>query len=575
LNTNIEVKNKDQQFRITVVMFFVVGLFVALSIKTYSKQISQHQYYLSLANDQHLWQIENKARRGQIYDNNGYPLAINLSLPALEVIPNQVEDAEYSARKLSVILHLSREEELELREKLRSKSLYMPPLKHKLSLEEVAEIKELDLDGILLLPEDWRYYPEGQLASQILGYLNLESKGQYGIEGYFNDELMGSSGFVETYHDLTGRQLTDSEKVLSQVQQGVNLYLTLDRSVQYFVEEKLKKAVETYQADGGSVVIMEPKTGKIIAMANYPTYNPNEYFKVENYTYFNNPTIASSWEPGSIFKPLVMAMALDMDLITPDTAEVFGASIKVLDREIFNSERKPYGRETMTQVLENSDNVGMIWVGEKVGRNDFYKYLYKFGFGEETGIDLSGESVGQVVDKSQVSEVDLATMTFGQGIAVTPIQATSAFGAIANGGYLMKPYIVDKIKTVDGKEVKVESEVVRSVLSPEAAKSAAAMMVSVVERGHGKQAGVKGYYVAGKTGTAQVPINGIYDPNKTIGSFVGFAPAFDPKFVMLVKIDIPKTTEWAESSAAPLFGEIAEFLLDYYMVAPDRVPEVE
>jgi len=573
LNTKVEIKSKEQQFRITVVMVFVVGLFGLLTIKTYTKQISQHQYYLSLANDQHTWQLENKARRGQVYDNNNYPLAINLSLSALEVIPNQVEDAEYAARKLAVILHLSREEELDLREKLRSKSLYMPPLKHKLTDEEVQEIKDLNLDGVLLLPEDWRYYPEGQLASQILGYLNVEGKGQYGIEGYFNDELMGSSGFVETYHDLTGRELVDSEKILSQAQQGVNLYLTLDRSVQYFVEEKLKNAVETYKADSGSVVVMDPKTGKIIAMANYPTFNPNEYFKVDNYNNFNNSAIASSWEPGSIFKPLAMSMALDLGLVTPDTSEEFGASIKVLDREIFNSEKKPYGRETMTQVLENSDNVGMVWVGEKVGKDNFYKYLYKFGFGEETGVDLSGESVGMVVDKSQVSEVDLATMTFGQGIAVTPVQITAAFGAVANGGYLMKPYIVNKIKTVDGNEVDVEPEVVRSVLSPEAARSTAAMMVSVVEKGHGKQAAVKGYYVAGKTGTAQVPINGVYDPSKTIGSFVGFAPAFDPKFVMLVKIDIPKTTEWAESSAAPTFGEIAEFLLDYYMVAPDRVIE--
>jgi cell division protein FtsI/penicillin-binding protein 2 len=382
---------------------------------------------------------------------------------------------------------------------------------------------------------------------------------------------MGSSGFVQSYHDLTGRDLVDSEKVLSQVQQGVNLYLTIDRAVQYFVEEKLKNAVEEFQAEGGSVIVMNPKTGEIVAMANYPNYNPNEYFKVEKYENFNNASVAHFWEPGSVFKPLTMAMAIDLDLVTPDTAEEFGASIKVLDREIFNSEKRPYGRETMTQVLENSDNVGMVWVGQKLGKDNFYDYLYKMGFGDATGIDLSSESPGQVVDKSLVSEVDLATMTFGQGIAVTPIQMVTAVGAIANGGYLMKPYVVDKIKTVDGNEVKVNPEVVRSVLKPSTANSISAMMVSVVENGHGKQAGVDGYYVAGKTGTAQVPINGVYDSNKSIGSFVGFAPAFDPRFVMLVKIDIPKTTEWAESSAAPVFGEIAQFLLNYYMIAPDRV----
>ncbi len=564
-------KTIDQGFRITVVMFFMIGLFVALGVRTFSKQITQHDYYLSLADNQHLWQIENKARRGQIYDTNGYPLAINLSLPALEVIPNQVDDAEYTARKLSVILRLSREEELELRESLRSNALYLPPLKHKLTEEEIEEVKEMDLEGVLLAPEDWRFYPEGSLASQIMGYLNTEGDGQYGIEGYFNDELMGSSGFVQSYHDLTGRDLSDNEQILSQVQQGVNLNLTIDRAVQYFVEEKLKNAVETYQADGGSVVIMEPKTGKIVAMANYPTFDPNEYFKVEDYNSFNNASVANSWEPGSVFKPLTMAMAIDLGMITPDTSEVFGASIKVLDREIFNSERRPYGLETMTQVLENSDNVGMVWIGQKLGKHNFYDYLYEFGFGDPTGVDMSGESAGLVVDKSLVSEVDLATMTFGQGIAVTPLQMVSSISVIANGGYLMKPYVVESITTVDGKEVNVSPEVVRSVIKPSTANSVAAMMVSVVENGHGTQAGVEGYYVAGKTGTAQVPINGIYDPNKTIGSFVGFAPAFDPAYVMLVKIDIPKTTEWAESSAAPLFGEISEFLLNYYMVAPDRV----
>lgn len=550
-------------------------LYLLLIGKIYTKQIMQHSHYLSLATNQHLWREEEKARRGQIYDINGYPLAANLSLPALEIIPNQVEDAEYTARKISTVMHLSRQEEGEMKAKIATKALYMPPIKHKLNDEEAKEIKELGLSGVLLLPEDWRFYPEGGLGAQVVGFLDYEGEGQYGIEGYFNDELMGSSGFVQSYKDLTGREISDSQEVLEKVRQGLNLYLTIDRTVQYFVEAKLKEAVDRYQADSGSVIILDPKTGKVIAMANYPSFNPNEYGKVENYNSFNNGVVSSSWEPGSVFKVITMAAAIDKDLITPDTAETFGASVKVLDREIWNSERRPYGRETMTQVLENSDNVGMVWVGQKLGKDNFYSYLYKFGFGDPTNIDLPNESAGSVVDKSAVSEVDLATMTFGQGIAVTPIQMVTAVGVIANGGYLRKPYIVDKIVTVDGKEVKVEPEITRSVLDPDSANSVTAMMVAVVENGHGKQAGVDGYYVAGKTGTAQVPINGVYDAHKTIGSFVGFAPALDPKFVMLVKIDVPKTTEWAESSAAPVFGEIAKFMLDYYMVPPDRHDQVK
>lgn len=563
-------KQSAQEVRINFVIAILACLFLVLIAKTFSKQIMQYDYYLDLADNQHLWQQEKQARRGQIYDINGYPLAANLSLPALSVVPNQVDDPEYVAKKLSLVLHLSRQEELELKEAMDSNALYMPPIKHKLTEEEISQIDEYDMDGVILIPEDWRFYPEDSLAAQVLGYLDAENNGQYGIEGYFNDELMGSSGFIQSYKDLTGRDIADSQEVLSQVRQGLNLYLTIDRSVQYFVEEKLKEAVEFNQADSGSVVILDPRTGEVISMANYPTFNPNKYFEVENYDYFNNSTVSGFWEPGSVFKVVTMASAIDLGLVAPDTTEVFGASIKVLDREIWNSEKKAYGAESMTQVLENSDNVGMVWVGQKLGKDNFYNYLYEFGFGEPTGIDLGGEVAGLVVDKSLVSEVDLATMTFGQGIAVTPIQMTSAVGAIANDGQLMKPYIVDKIVTVDGNEVEIRPEYMRSVLNPKTAESVAAMMVSVVENGHGTQAGVPGYYVAGKTGTAQVPVNGIYDPNKTIGSFVGFAPAFDPKFVMLVKIDVPKTTEWAESSAAPLFGEIAEFLLNYYQVPPER-----
>ncbi|MFA4930699.1 MAG: penicillin-binding protein 2 [Patescibacteria group bacterium] len=563
-------KYAGQLIRINLVLILFGCLFVVLLVKTFSKQVMQHDYYLTLADNQHLWQQEEEARRGQIYDTNGYPMAANLSLPALSVIPNQVDDPEYTAKKLSLILHLSRQEEMELEEAMSSKALYMPPIKHKLTDEEVAEIKEYDLPGVILTPEDWRFYPEGTLAAQVLGYLDAENNGQYGIEGYFNDELMGSSGFVQSYKDLTGRDINDSQQILSQVRQGLNLYLTIDRSVQYFVEEALKQTVDNSRADSGSVVIIDPKTGKIIAMANYPTFDPNQYFAEDNYDNFNNADVSKFWEPGSVFKVITMAGAVDMDLVTPETSQYFEASVKVLDREIWNSERRAYGVETMTQVLENSDNVGMVWVGQKLGKDNFYNYLYKFGFGEPTGVDLDNESPGLVVDKSLVSEVDLATMAFGQGIAVTPIQMVTAVGAIANDGQMMKPYIVDKIVTVDGKEVEVRPEYLRSVLNPKAAESVAAMMVSVVENGHGKQAGVKGYYVAGKTGTAQVPVDGVYDPHKTIGSFVGFAPAFDPKFVMLVKIDVPKTSEWAESSAAPLFGEIAEFLLNYYQVPPDR-----
>ena len=327
-----------------------------------------------------------------------------------------------------------------------------------------------------------------------------------------------------------------------------------------------------YGADGGSVIIMEPKTGAILAMCSNPDYDGNEYQKVKDIKVFTNPAVFSQYEPGSIFKVLTMAMALDQEKITPQTTYDDTGQVKIADRTMENSDHKANGAQTMTQVLEKSLNTGAIFVMRKIGPDLFADYVKEFGFGEKTGLELTGESKGDIKNlmTKPVHELYAATASFGQGLSVTPIQMVSVFSAIANNGILMKPYLVKEIIKPDGAKIETSPKVIRRVISEKAATILGGMMVNVVENGHGKKAAVKGYYVGGKTGTAQVAKKGGYEDNINIGSFGGFAPIDDPKFVMLVRIDRPRNVEWAESSAAPLFGQLAEYMLNYWQIPKER-----
>ena len=316
---------------------------------------------------------------------------------------------------------------------------------------------------------------------------------------------------------------------------------------------------------------MEPQTGKIVAMSSYPTFNPNNY-NTEDIANFTNSNISQVYEPGSVFKVITMAAGIDAGLVAPSTTYTDIGEVQVDDRTIKNSDLKAHGQQTMTQVLEASLNTGAVFVVQKLGKYLFNKYLGQFGFTHLTGIDLKGEVDAQIKDVRQVRDVDLATMAFGQGIAVTPIQMLAAVGAIANDGRLMKPHIVDRILYPSG-AVSIDPVVEGQAISSQTAQLVSAMMVSVVENGHGQKAGVPGYWIAGKTGTAQIPSpNGGYLDGfgNTIGTFVGFGPVENPRFVMLTRVDKPKDVQFAESSAAPLFGQIAKFLLDYWRIPPTR-----
>lgn len=558
--------------RLKIFIIIIILATLGLVLRLFQKQVLQKNYYIALAKKQYTVTKEILPQRGKIfisdfYDSDSQPIAINLHFYDLLVVPRNIQDSKEVARKLATLIGLG---EKEIFDQINNNKPYIPPIKKKLDSDTAKKIEELNLTGILLVPNIWRYYPENNLACFVLGFVDAEGQGRYGVEGYYNQELRGQKSEIDVNKNNLNPYVNFS--ITNEANDGSDLYLTIDRTVQFIAEQKLKNTIEKNQAESGSIIIMDPNTGKILAMASWPDYDPNIFYDQESIDIFNNPSIAYSYEPGSVFKIFGMATGLDTKKITPETEEVFGSSVKVGIETIKTATGKAYGGETMTEVLENSDNVGMVWAAQQIGEENYYQYIKNFGFGEKTQIDIDSEAEGQVLELKKWLPINLATMSFGQGIAVTPIQLIRAVSAVANGGKLIQPYIVNKIIEDNGKEIIRDPRVVRDILTKETADSLSEMMVSVVEKGHGKKAGVKGYWVAGKTGTAQIP-----DPDKSgylekenIGSFVGFAPAHNPKFSMLVKIDKPKAVEWAEDSAAPLFGEMSEWLLNYFQIPKER-----
>ena len=559
-----------QRRRLTFLSLVFLLLASFLGLRLVQKQVLEHANYQALAKEQQYQQKELIGRRGQVLVKDGsgtatYPLATNQTAFVVNVVPSQVTEKDRTAKELGRVLEI--EPELVL-EQINNDKLYIPPL-GTISYDRSKELESLALPGIYLTPESTRFYPEDRLAGPVLGFVNDDGKGQYGIEGYFDDILQGSVGSVGRAQNATGQELALGVASYTPPKDGDTVVLTIDRNVQFKVEEALDAAVKKFSASGGSIIVMDPRTGGILAMASRPTFDPNRYstYDVANYV---NQAISGTYEPGSTFKTVVMASALDAGVLTPDTVFRGTASIKVGDREIFNAERRPYGNETATQVIERSDNVGMVQVAQRLGGDRFYGYIKRFGFGTPSGVELAGEVTPSLPALSDLSEVQLATMSFGQGISVTPVQLVTAVASFANQGKLVQPHIVDQIQHRDGTVEVTEPKVVRQTVSAQAASQITGMMVRVVEAGAGRPAGVSGYRVAGKTGTAQIASAGAYEEGVTIGNFIGFAPAGNPRLVMLVKIDRPRGVTFAEESAAPTFGEVAEFLLQYYNVPPGR-----
>lgn len=554
----------------------------AIVWRLFSLQVLSYGFYKALAEGQHSLYAKLFPKRGKIYlselkSGEIFPLVTNEPLKLVYANPARVkEEPERIARELSPILDV---DAAVLYERLTKKNDQYEPLKHATRDEAVERVKALNFAGIEFSDELVRFYPEGRYGSHIAGFLGYAGdvrKGQYGIEGSFDKELSGTAGFLDVQRGAGGGLIAAGGSI-QPARDGDDVVLTIDRAIEYQACRKLDEAVQRHGADGGSIVVLDPKTGAILAMCGNPDFDPNRYADEDDPTIFLNPAIFKAYEPGSVMKTITMAAGLDLGKITPTTTYTDEGSVQIGRFTIKNSDGKAHGVQTMTQVLEQSLNTGAIFAMRQIGPEKFSQYLQKFGFGKLTGVELQGEQVGDVSAQKSGKEIYAATGSYGQGLTVTPLQLASAFAAIANRGTLMQPFIVKEIRSPDGTKVVKQPTTVRQVVSPQTATTLTAMLVNVIRNGHGKRAGVAGYYLAGKTGTAQVPKKDGpgYDPGLNIGSFGGFGPVDDPKFAMVVRIDHPRDVQFAESTAAPLFGELADFILHYLDVPPSATINAE
>jgi cell division protein FtsI/penicillin-binding protein 2 len=573
-NQNPENKN----YRINALFVVIVLISIATVVRLFDLQILKNSYYTALASGQHNIFENLIPERGQIYvedkfSKDLYPLAINKKMNLIYAVPKKIEDPENVAKQLAPILEM---EEEELKVKLSKKEDLYEPLKHKLEDEQVEEIKNKELKGIYFQPESLRYYPDHSLASHLLGFVGFvddEKRGLYGVEGYYDDRLAGKEGYLESEKDALGRFVSVGNKFLQEAEDGSDLVLTIDRLVQFKIEKYLEEGLNEFGADGGSITIADPKTGEIIAMASYPDFDPNNYSEVENVDVFKNSVVYDLYEPGSVFKPIIVASAMDAGLISPGTVFQDTGSVEVDEFTIKNFNGQASGNVTVTNILENSINVGMVKIAQLLGRERTFAYMNQFGFTNMSGIDLDVEASTSIKPPTEWADSDLATASFGQGFSITPIRLVTAYMAIANDGKLIQPHIVKKIIKADDSEEVIECKEIKEVISPDISATLSAMLVSVVENGQGKMAKVPGYKIGGKGGTAQVANKGKvgYDPNKKIASFIGFGPIDDPKFVMYVKLDNPKGDVFSDVTAAALFGKIARELFQYYQIPPTEI----
>lgn len=535
------------------------------------------------------------ATRGEILASDNFPLATNQEAYILYARPKDLkENPQNISKNLAPFLisekfatlegKISEEDEKlkktetedkekQISQQIGNKNLFWVQIARKVTKDIKTKIEKLNITGLGFERDSKRFYPEASMSAHVLGFVGLdkfgEDTGYFGLEGFYNNILKGKPGRIGQEQDPNGFPILVGKYRPVEPKKGSSISLSIDRTIQFIVERKLQESVEKYGAKQGTVIISEPSTGKILAMATYPSYNPNNFSDFSEDLY-KNPAVADTYEPGSTFKLITMSSAIDLSLISPNTqCDVCTGPRQIGGFEISTWNKKYYPNSTMTEVIQHSDNIGMTFVSDKLGVDKFKNYIEKFGFGNATGIDLQEESTGVIRQSSDWRPIDLATASFGQGLAVTPIQMVQAVQAIANGGKLISPTIVQKIINENGDEKNTTSRT-QQVISPKTAAQITEMMVNAVENGEAKAFAPKGYRIAGKTGTAQIPVAGHYDPNKTIASFVGFAPASDPKFVMLVRFTEPTSSIFGSETAAPTFFSIAKDIFSYKAISPNN-----
>src|SRR3989339_1606927 len=595
---------KISVFRINALAWGIFFLMLLIIGRLFYVQILGNEYYFNLGLDQRSIVKDIKPERGRIYaivndeSNELYPLAVNQVYYEISVDPSKITRPQNLADIFSQALEISDPvEQSKILDKLKKENRFYELIAKDVPLEKVEpikasleqlrfdinkeksekeQIKDLSGLGVNFVKNVLRYYPDKEIGAHILGFLGydeqgLDRVGKYGLEGYFENILAGLEGQVKGETDVAGRLLTGNDGQAAE--NGADIILTIDRTVQYAACRALEKSVAQHEAKSGTVIIMETATGAILAMCNYPSFDPNNYSQVDSADVYNNWAVYHNYEPGSVMKAISMAIAIDQGKVTPNTLYNDEGEVKFAGGYVVkNSDLKAHGMVDMKEVLASSLNTGIIFATSEVNNKIFEDYIKKFGFGESMGLDISQDSRGDISSLAKSGDIFRATASYGQGITVTPLQMVSAFNTIANRGEMMKPYIVSQVNYPDGNQEVYQPEKIRRGIEASTASQLSAMLVHVVDTGHSKRAGVEGYYVAGKTGTAQVAdtATGQYHVNKTIHNFVGFAPNENPKFTMLTKLDYPTSAAFAESTVAPLFGEIAKFLLEYYQVAPNR-----
>lgn len=564
------------------IFLFLVFILAAIVIgRLFYLQILNYKFYRSQALGQQAGFQEVKGSRGEVFFENSKEsygsygsgqiksIAVNKERWQIFAIPKQIKDKNSFADTLSKSLQgiIGSNQELSKKSiisKLEKSDSYII-IKKDLSIQNIETIKKLKLEGLYWENVPIRYYPEEGLASQVIGFLGGDSIGQYGVEGYYEDLLKGKTGIKEEKRGLDSINFEDLSYL-----NGSDIFLTIDYNIQFQAELLLKEAKKNIDIESGQIIVLKPDSGRILAMANFPSFNPNKYSKENSLDVFQNSAVQKIFEPGSVMKPFVMAMALNEGKVAPETKFKDAGSVKIGPNTIYNFDHKVYGEQDMSGILEKSINTGAVFLSQMMDHQVFLDYINKLGFNEKTGVSLQGEifSKNEILKEAQ-GDIGLATASFGQGIEMTPLQFIKAFSIFANGGKIVKPYIVEKI--VHGQEEKkTQPEISDAIISQKTASQVTTMMINVVEKGFGKGAKISGYYLAGKTGTAQVPFKDKkgYYPDKTIQSFVGFGPALKPQFLILVKLDNPKVSGSA-LSAAPIFKKLSQYIINYWQIPPD------
>ena len=556
--------------RLVAAKILFLGLFLTVGGRAVYLQVWQGETLMRLGQRQHLKEWIVLPKRGAVFDRSGEALALSMESESIYVRPHRIQDPDRFTRNLAQILALP---VAEVKQKLTSDKPFVW-LKRQVSSEEAEKVQALNADGIGMFYEPNRYYPQGPLAGQLIGFVGRDSEGLEGLELKYNEYIRGETGSSIAERDALGRRVLVQGVEGLHIPPGSDIHLTLDSSIQHVAEKELEASVLKYRAKAGVAIVVEPFTGEVLALANYPFFNPNNYAK-ESPEQRRDRAVTDSFEPGSTFKTILAAASLEEGIVGKDDLFYCEMGKYPYAGKVIH-DTHPYGWLSFSKILQVSSNIGFTKVAEKVKKDRYFRYIEKFGFGQLSGIDVPGEVSGLVRKPESWSAIDLATHAFGQGISTTPLQLVMAYAAIANGGFLMRPYVMQRVVGPHG-EVAMENQphVVRRVISEKTARLLASMLQGVTsEGGTGVMADVDGFDVAGKTGTAQKadPIHGGYSAKKRVGSFVGFVPANNPRLALLVLIDEPEVNVYGGVVAAPVFRNIAQAALRHLAVAPDKTP---